>query len=161
MSGRSLKIALAASVVVNVFTIGAVGGLVYERLQPKAVRAAPGNLVVQAAAALTPAEQAAFRQMLRERMVQDRPLIRESRQARRRAMDQIGAPAFDQAAVNASLAQARADDTAVRTHIEEGVTAFAAGLSPAERAAFADGFRKAALARWIANHPGKTAAPAP
>ena len=34
-------------------------------------------------------------------------------------------------------------------------------LSPAERAAFADGFRKAALARWIANHPGKTAAPAP
>jgi len=76
-------------------------------------------------------------------------------------MDQIGAPAFDQAAVNASLAQARADDPAVRAHLEEGVTAFAEGRSPAERAAFADGFRKAALSRWIANHPGKPAPAAP
>ena len=158
MSGGSLKVALAASLVVNVFALGALGGLAYARLRPGPAR---GSVMTQAAAALGPAEQVAFRRMLRDRLVQDRPLIRDSRQARRRAMDQLAAPAFDPAAVAASLAQARSDDTAVRAHVEEGVARFAAGLSPAERAAFADGFRKAALAKWIANHPGKTAPAAP
>ena len=160
MSGRNLKIALAVSVVVNVFTIGAVGGLVYDRLQQKP-RAATSNLMVQAAEVLTPAQQTAFKQMLRQRTIEDRPLSRDSRQAKRRAMDQLGAPVFDAAAVGASLARARSDDLAVRTHIEEGIVTFTGGLSPAERAAFADGFRKAALARWIANHPGKTPPAAP
>jgi len=155
MSGRALKIGLAASLVINVFAIGALAGVIYVRsLQPPARAPGNPNPMVRAADVLSPAQQAAFRQMLRQQVAQDRPTMRDSRQAKRRMLDQIAAPTFDQAAVSASLAQARADDIAVRTHLEEGVVNFAANLSPADRAAFADGFRKAALARWMANHPG-------
>ena len=159
MSGRGLKIGLAVSLVVNVFAIGALGGLIYVRSLPAR---APGNPnpLVRAADVLSPAQQAAFKQMLRQHVVQDRPTIRDSRQAKRRMLDQIAAPTFDRAAVSASLAQARADDVAVRMHLEEGVVDFAAQLSPADRATFADGFRKAALARWKANHPGSKPPPA-
>ena len=159
MSG-GLKIGLAASLVVNVFTLGALGGLlyIYGPWRPARPPINP-NPMVRAADALPATEQAAFRQMLREHVAQDRPVIRDSRQAKKRMVDLLAAPTFDQAAVSASLAQARADDIAVRTHLEEGVVDFAAHLSPADRATFANGFRKAALARWMANHPGAKARP--
>jgi uncharacterized membrane protein len=161
MSGRGLKIGLAVSLVVNVFTLGALGGLLYVHgvWQPVRPPANP-NPMVRAADVLSPTQQAAFKQMLRQQVAQDRPTIRDSRQAKRRMVDLLAAPTFDQAAVSASLAQARADDIAVRTHLEEGVVNFAANLSPADRVTFADGFRKAALARWMANHPGATKPPA-
>jgi uncharacterized membrane protein len=159
MSGPGLKIALTVSLVVNVFTVGALGGLIYMRSLPQPAR--PGaNPLVRAADNLSQADRDAFKVMLRQHVVQDRPTIRDSRQAHRRAMDLIGAEPFDRAAVSAVLAQARADDFAVRTHLEEGVLDYAAKLSPADRAAFADGFRKAAIARWMANHPGAKAPPA-
>ena len=119
------------------------------------------NPLVRAADVLPAAEQAAFKQMLRQHVAQDRPVIKDSRQAKRRMVDLLAAPVFDRAAVSAALAQARADDIAVRTHLEEGVVDFAARLSPVDRAAFAGGFRKAALARWMANHPGAKPPPGP
>ena len=160
MSGRGLKIVLAVSLAVNLFTVGAIGGLVYVGSRRQAARsAAIGNPLVRAADALPPAEQETFRQMLRRHVVQDRPTIRDSRQARRRLMELLAAPAVDRAAVGAALAQARADDSAVRAHLEDGVADFVAGLSPTDRAAFVGGFRKAALARWVANHPAAKGPP--
>ena len=162
MSGRGLKIGLAVSLAVNLFALGALGGLVYVRTLSQAAHApANPNPLVRAADVLAPDQQAAFRQMLRQHVVQDRPTIRDSRQAKRRMVELLAAPTFVRAAVSAALAEARTDDVAVRAHLEEGVVDFVARLSPADRAAFAGGFRKAALARWMANHPGAKAPPAP
>jgi uncharacterized membrane protein len=154
MSRSGLKIALAASLVVNVFTIGAIGGLVYIGAQIGAARvAARQNPLVRAADDLTPANQAAFKQTLRQTMALERPTMGDSRLARRRTMDLFEATAFDPAATKAAMAQARADDLQVRARLEEAVVDFAARLTPAERHALADGFRRRAIARWVANHP--------
>jgi uncharacterized membrane protein len=154
MSRSGLKIALAASLVVNVFTIGAIGGLVYIGAQIGAARAAARqNPLVRAADDLTPTNEAAFKLALRQTMTVERPAIADSRLARRRAMDLFEAPSFDPAATKAAMAQARADDLQVRARLEEGVVDFAARLPTTERRALADGFRRRAIARWVANHP--------
>ncbi|HZF85662.1 MAG TPA: periplasmic heavy metal sensor, partial [Burkholderiaceae bacterium] len=49
----------------------------------------------------------------------------------------MAAPVFDRAAFDATLSRTRAADLGVRERIERAVADFGAGLTPAERATFA------------------------
>jgi uncharacterized membrane protein len=153
MSGRWMKVLLAASLVLNLFFVGAVGGVMVIR-HGAMVRAAAGDPLLTAADSLAPAQHNAFRAMIAGQLAAIRPQLRDARQARRQAVAQIEADPFDRAAAGANLARARADDAAARGQIEEAILSFAAQLPPTERLAFANGLRRAALARWLANHPG-------
>jgi uncharacterized membrane protein len=150
MSGRLAKILLAASLVLNLFFIGAMGGVMIIRHRALA-RTDP---LLSAADALAPAQRDAFRAMIASQLASIRPQMRDARQARRQAMARIESDPFDRADAGANLARARTDDAAARGRIEESILNFAATLSPRQRAAFVGGLRRAALARWAASHQG-------
>jgi uncharacterized membrane protein len=153
MNGRWVRFLLAASLVLNLFFVSAVGGVMIIRHRVIA-RAGGADPLLGAADSLTPAQHDAFRAMISGQLASIGPGLRDARQARRQAMAQIAADPFDRASASANLARARADDAAIRGRIEEAILGFAATLSPPERAAFAAGLRRSAVVRWLANHPG-------
>ena len=160
MSRRWVNTLLAVSLVVNLFVAGAVVGVLVVRQQ--VLSHASGDPLMDAANTLPAAERDAFRTMISTRIEALRPQLRDARLARREAMSRFQAQPFDRAATGAALARARADDLATRGQIEDVIVDFAAKLPPNERAGFAKGLSRAALARWLANHPGrKPPAPAP
>jgi uncharacterized membrane protein len=158
VSRRWVNILLAISLVVNLFIVGAVVGVLVVRQQ--VLSQTSGDPLVDAANALPPAERAVFRATISARIESLRPQLRDARLARREAMSRFQTEPFDRTAASADLARARTDDQAVRGQIEEVILDFAAKLPPNQRADFAKGLSRAALARWIAAHPGRKPPPA-
>lgn len=158
MTGRWVRVLLACSLVLNLFVVGAIIGVLLIRHQALA-RAGAGDPLMQAANALPSVERDAFRAMISARIQSIRPALRDARLSRRDAMARFQAEPFDKAAADADLARARGDDAAARAQIEAGILNFAATLPPAERAAFAKGLSRAALARWVAAHPERRSPP--
>jgi len=151
MSGRSLKVGLIVSIILNVFLIGGIiGGLAFWRLNPqvRAVAAAPADGPQQrralrfAADELGPQQQRAFRQALRRARIDSQPSLREGQAHRRELLGLIGADAFDRSAVMDALSGARTADAAVRTRLETAIVDYAAGLSPSDRAVFLRGLAR-------------------
>lgn len=140
MTPRGLSIALAISVILNVFILGAAAGVLLGHVIGSGRLGAGqrGRLVV-AADKLAPPDRAAFLEMLRDQAQAEGPVLLDARQARRAAVAALNAPRFDRVAAGAALDRARADDIAVRTKIENAVLDFAAGLMPRGRAALAAG----------------------
>ena len=137
-----LRIALAVSVVLNLFLAAAlIAGLVSLRSGGRMIAA--GSLRV-AGAELPQNEQRAFRMALREARRSMRPTVLGSRAAKAEAATLLRQPAVDQAAVNAALDRARIADTAVRAVVERRAVAYAATLPPADRAKLADAMKKRA-----------------
>ena len=143
MNGKGLAIALAASLALNIFVLGAVAGAYGTRVRTEQQRAAPGgNPMMRAGDRLPEGPREAYRLRLREQSQATQPLLREAREARMDAARALAADKFDAAAVTAAFARARTADLQARERLEASVVQFAAGLSTDERRALAQGLRQ-------------------
>ncbi len=142
MSQRNLTIALFVSLAVNLFAIGAVvGGLVIgtrmAQGRESAMRPGPPAFF-QAAAALSPERQEAYRQTIRGEVGQVRRKLTQAGEVRREAWRDLGDEPLDPAAVRRDLARAQAIEAEARSAVEGRVVDFAGQLSAQERQAFAE-----------------------
>ncbi|CAE6719555.1 periplasmic heavy metal sensor [Paraburkholderia haematera] len=145
MNGRSWKIVLVASLVLNVFLLGAICGGAYQWF------AAHGAMIPMlgqqrtalrfAAETLPPERQKAFVDGLKNARREGRQFAREGREGRHEVLRLLAAPQFDRAALDAALARTRAADSSLRAQVEGSVADFAATLSPEERVEFADSLK--------------------
>jgi uncharacterized membrane protein len=136
MTNRKLQIALVVSLLLNLFLAGAVvGGAAWIKARQPMIAA--GSLRI--AGAELPAEQRrAFRAALRETRRSLKTTRQDEKAARTQAAALLRAPVLDQKALDAALARVRADDLTVRAALEQRAIAFAATLSPTDRARLAE-----------------------
>jgi uncharacterized membrane protein len=128
VSPRALWIALALSLVVNVFVIGAAAGLIFGReFGPHGGPGPKPNPLMAAAEKLDPTDRDVFKALMR-------------------------APTFDRAAAGAALDRARADDMQVRAKLENTMLDFAAKLDAPNRAVLSEGLARGPVMRWMQNH---------
>ncbi|MEG8038838.1 periplasmic heavy metal sensor [Sphingomonas sp. LR60] len=131
-----LRLALAASIVLNLFLAGAlIAGLVSLRGGSRMINA---GVIRIAGAELPVSVRQPFRAALRQTRRAMRPTIVAARVAKVDAARLLRAPTVDGPAVDAALDRARAADMAVRTAVERRAVAFAVTLSAADRARLAD-----------------------
>lgn len=155
MNGHSLKWTLIASLVLNIFLLGAIAGGTYQWFASRP-HAAAGAVQTQAQTQVQ-AQQHALRfaadqlsDERREQFAQDlqqarrdgRTYVRSGREGRRDVLRLLGEPELNRPALDAALARTRNADEALRARVEQGVADFAASLSPQERAQFADSLRE-------------------
>lgn len=144
MNGRSWKIVLVASLVLNVFLVGAIVGGAYQWF---AARGATAPVLAQqralrfAAETLSAERQKAFVEGLKDARRDGRQYAREGREGRREVLRLLAAPQFDRAALDAALTRTREADSHLRAQVEGSVADFAASLSPEERVQFADSLK--------------------
>ena len=143
MRGRWLLIGLIASVALNLFLIGTGVGVIAlgERMAHRPQAQRPGALV-RATRDLPQPERRAMRQMLRQAWLEVRPATEQSRALRLDGWSALAVATPDPAQAKAKLAQSRQLDLANRAKVEERVVDYAMGLSPANRAVFAEGMRR-------------------
>ena len=145
MNGRSWKFVLVASLVLNVFLLGAIVGGAYQWFAARGANApllAQQRTALRFAAQTLPAErQEAFIDGLKNARRDGRQFAREGREGRREVLRLLAAPQFDRAALDAALARTRAADSSLRALVEGSVADFAATLSPEERIKFADSLK--------------------
>lgn len=142
MTTRSISIALAVSILANIFFAAAlIGGAAW--LKTRHPMIAAGSLRV-AGAELPKDERRAFRAALREARVSMRPNAIAGRKARREAAALLRQPNLDQPALLAALSRVRAADFNIRTAVEQRAVAFAATLPQAERARLAEAMEQRA-----------------
>jgi uncharacterized membrane protein len=143
MDGRGLKIALVASLVLNVFVIGAAAGAVFVQFYAPPAKPAPApNPYMVAGEKLAPADRDAFRQMMQDENMATGPTRLEARTARAEAVRLMQTQPFDRAAAGAALDRARAADIKVRGEVENAVLDFGAKLGPQGRATLSAGFAR-------------------
>lgn len=138
-----LRIALIASLILNVFLVGiGIGVLV------TGVRLTPGQPPQQqrrfapnawmAAEALPPAERIKFRQMLRDRATAVQPELKSVRLARREAIALMSQPNYDPKAAGEALKRAREGELHAREEIDAAVVDYLTKLTPEQRTAVAE-----------------------
>lgn len=158
MSGRSWKIVLVVSLVLNVFLLGAIFGGAYQWFVAHggaAPLAAQQRALRFAAQPLSADQQKAFVDGLKSARREGRQFAREGREGRREVLRLLAAPQFDRAALDAALARTRAADGSLRAKVESSVADFAATLTPQERVKFADSLRS--RGQWREPAPGPNA----
>jgi len=159
MSPRALWIALALSLVVNVFVVGAAAGLFFGRTF--APHPGPGprpNPLMAAAERLDPTDRDVFKALMQDEAQRQGPTLLDARMQRRQAVALMRAPDFDRAAVSAALDRARADDGQVREKLENTMLDFAAKLDAPNRAILSEGLGRGPVLRWLQNHNALTPA---
>lgn len=141
MTERPVKIALAASVLLNIFLAAALigGAASVRRLAKPGI--GPGSLRV-AGAELPRDTRQAFRRHLRAARRDVRPEIAASRAARQQASTLLEQRVLDRAALDGALARARTADFAVRARLEASAVDFIASLAPADRMRLAEAMRQ-------------------
>lgn len=139
---RALTIALAVSLTLNVFIVGAVVGAYGARGRPDRPPMPGGNPIMRAAEGLPPDVAGAYRARMRAEGSGAQPLLQQARQARREASEAFGQPTFDKAAAMAALARARTAETAAREKLETAVVDFAAALPVDQRRQIGAGLRQ-------------------
>ncbi|MGA9705174.1 periplasmic heavy metal sensor [Pseudomonas sp.] len=136
MTVRSLKPWLIASVLLNVFLLGGVGGGLYHWI---AASTQPAEVVVnqhglrQAMVKLPPERRKELRQLLRHNRADSQPLVMAGREARLGVIKQLEAPTLDREALVAELAKAREADAALRALVDSTLAQFAGTLPQDER----------------------------
>ena len=125
---------VAASLVLNVFLIGAVAGGAGWLIG----KSNPGYSLESAGARLPAADRKVFRQALREVRRESRAVILDGQAARREAANLLQEPTLDTAALAAALERARNADVTIRTRLEQRIVEFAASSSPQDRQLLAD-----------------------
>ena len=140
MTSKTLKIALAVSVALNVFAVaGAVTYVVNrDRIERKIEdQRRPGREgpLAEVLADLDPAVRDRVRSALRESALAARPDFEAARAARREAIDVAGQPTLDAVRVQSLLDQSRAAEMRGRTRLENGAVAVLGTLTPDERKA--------------------------
>ncbi|WP_296745408.1 periplasmic heavy metal sensor [Mesorhizobium sp.] len=126
---------VAASLVLNVFLIGALAGGAGWLIG----RSNPGYSLESAGGQLPTDDRKAFRQALREVRRESRQIIVDGQQARRDAANLLQQPTLDTAALAAALERARNADVAIRAKLEQRIVEFAASSSLDDRRLLAEG----------------------
>lgn len=91
---------------------------------------------------LSPESRRALRQALHAANLKNKPITRQARAERQAALDALASPGFDPAEVSRRLTSARTLDVQARGNVEAALAAYAATLSPQERAVLADGLTR-------------------
>lgn len=145
MAQRNIVIALVVSLAINLFLVGTVvGGLVVgQRMKagPPPGRGGGGGFMM-AGRELSPENRTAYREILRGENGEVRVKLRAVREARAEAWGELGKEPLDIAAVNRRLADARSQESAARSLLEDRVVAFAAGLPADQRTKLAEGLTR-------------------
>ena len=152
MTPRHLKIALAVSVALNLFAVGALasGAILGPRLAREEAPP-PGRVpMLQVVESLPQDQQDAVRRALRENALAARPDFRAAREARLEAVALASGPNFDRAAVAEALARSNAAEMRGRAHLEQGALDLLSDLPSAQRADLAP-----ILTKTGARHRGK------
>lgn len=143
MTPRSLKIALAASVALNLFAVAAGATLFVARAQVEdrvdaqhrpARAGSPMRLVDQ----LDPAVRERVRDTLRASALAARPDFEEARLKRRQAVEMGRSATFDTARATALLEQSRTAELRGRARLEADAVALLATLEPDDRRALSE-----------------------
>lgn len=157
MTSKSLKIALAVSVALNLFAVA--GGVTYvvnrdriERRIEDQRRPGREGPLAEVLADLDPAVRQRVRTALRESALAARPDFEAARAARREAIDIAGQPTLDATRVESLLEQSRSAEMRGRTRLENGAVAVLATLTPEERKALAPILQRKGAARRAAAH---------
>jgi uncharacterized membrane protein len=130
------RVALIASIVLNVFLLGALaGGVVWLELG----KPIPGGSLQAAGEHLPEAQRNAFHQALRSVRRDGRQIILDGQQARREAADLLEQPTLDASALLAALERARTADITMRTKLEQRIVEFAAQSPLEDRRLLAEG----------------------
>ena len=142
MTSRSLKIALAVSVALNVFAAAAVGAVwvardKIEHRNAEAHKPGRSEPVWDVIERMDPAVRDKVKAQLRAAAMQARPDFDEARAARREAIALTGGETFDPVAVAALLERSRASEARGRSRLETGAVETLNQLSPADRKALA------------------------
>ncbi|CAN5203952.1 hypothetical protein BH10PSE2_BH10PSE2_25300 [soil metagenome] len=138
MKARTLKIALAVSVAVNVFALagGATAWVLQERADAAPPsRSGPDGGFRDMIGGVDPAVRDRVRATLRTSALAARPDFEEARQARRQAIALTQVQTLDPAAVNALLDRSRLAEMRGRSRLERDATALLATLDTKDRAA--------------------------
>jgi len=144
MSRKALLIALFASLVVNVFVLGAFAGMALINLRPPPAErpARPGGPMGMgmgpAAGVLSPEQRQALRAAMRDGAANAPARFREARMIRRSAWTRLGADTVDTQAVLADLARARELDGEARADLDQRLVTFATQLPPQDRKRFTE-----------------------
>ena len=159
MTSRSLKIALAVSVALNVFAAAAVGAVwvARDKIEHKVAEAhkpGRGEPVWDVVERMDPAVRDQVKAQLRASAMQARPDFEEARAARREAIALTEGERFDPVAVAALLERSRASEARGRSRLETGAVETLNQLSPANRKALAP-----ILSRHRQRKPEKPVAP--
>jgi uncharacterized membrane protein len=132
MNSHAMKIALAVSLTLNVFILGAAAGAWFWQSAPIFAQSAQG--LTGAAQALEPPQRQAFRQALAKAKHDAQPDSQAARDARDKLARLLSEQDLDRNAVEATLETTRAADMEVRARIETAVMDFAESLDPKSRA---------------------------
>jgi uncharacterized membrane protein len=146
MNGRSWKILLVASLVLNAFLLGGIVGGTYQWFATHGFAAkAPAQRTALRFAAedLSTDRQRQFVEALKAARKVGRDYAQEGREGRREVLDLLAAPQLDRAALDAALQRTRSADSDLRAQVEGSVADFAATLTPEERVKFVDGLKRA------------------
>jgi uncharacterized membrane protein len=155
MSPRALWIALALSLVVNVFVIGAGAGLFFGRaFAPPSNPGPRPNALMTAADRLDPTDRDVLKALMQDDAQREGPTLLDARMARRQAVEMMRSPNFDRAAAGAALDRARADDMQVRQKLENTMLDFAAKLDVQGRSTLSEGLGHGMVIHWFAMHHG-------
>lgn len=95
-----------------------------------------------AADQLSPQARRALRQALHAANQKNQPITRQARAERQAAMAALQSANFDPAEVSRRLASARSLDQQARANVEAALSAYAATLTPQERAVLAEGLSR-------------------
>lgn len=138
MSRYALKIALAVSLVLNVFILGAAAGAWFWRSAPAGPQQQDQGLA-SVGQALDADKRQAFREMLAQARHDAQPDSKAARDARDKLAQLLHQTELDRNAIDAALDMTRAADVRVRARIEAAVIDFAESLDPKDRAVLIDG----------------------
>lgn len=132
MNSHAMKIALAVSLTLNVFILGAAAGAWFWRSAP--VFAQPDQGLAGAAQALEPPQRQAFRETLAKARHDAQPDSQAARDARNKLAQLLNKADLDRGSVDAALEMTRTADMKVRARVETAVMDFAESLDPKNRA---------------------------
>jgi uncharacterized membrane protein len=133
-------IALVASLILNVFLLGLIGGTLWywSHNGDMGFRNGWRQRVMQS---LTEPQARAMRQAIHATFKEEMPSLRAGRAARAEAARLFVQPQFDAAQINAKLDQARASDMALRTRLEHRMIEFAGQLPQDQRKKMAEALK--------------------
>jgi uncharacterized membrane protein len=125
---------LAASLLLNVFLLGSIGGGLYHwRHQQTAAEPSHSHGLRQALAELPQARRHELRQALRQSRADNQTLLAARREARQAVVQQLREPRLDRQALDRDLSKAREADSALRAQVDTLLADFAGNLAPDER----------------------------
>lgn len=143
--GRKSRVLLAASLLLNIFAVGAIGGGLVMIARPavwRSITGASGRPIRAAGDVLPQPERQQFRRMMTGVLRDNRDLEQTAADNRAAAAELFVQPQFDRDAVAAALERARDADILLRSRLETTAVDFAARLPAGERELLADALQR-------------------